>query len=556
MANDLELIIPPGVDLEGEIAALEAVPNYRSSLSSDVLIGAAPHLAIVTFEQFAKVMDMRLPPGTFRHDENSFVNYRHPLVSKWACPRCPSGTYKIHNRFGLMRCSNALNDECNAPNIDFPAADALLIEAVGMLVDEEDAEGFATRAAQRFREVIATAQSDRKQLQERADHLKEEIKSTVRNMNANKNPLVLESLDELNEEYTTELAKLQRQLSGTRSIPENPDPRSSLLDVRRMLDHLCKSGPINYGRDEETLRLKNSLRDLLVAVRATELGDGYYDLEMDFNAAKLIDADGDGWSVETVILRNRLLHHRTQAKSRRADTLAETWRSQRYALTDSEWEARPELPWAFRMFGTDTRLAINTLILMCECNIGKGAACRATDHSVREHKLNVYKGLEEAEVVQEWLRRIRPREHSWWRVCPQGSSFPTLRERLQEVDHPLLHLDRCNPGAPQPISDEEWAGLFPKLVGTPKRRREMRQKFDVFFTILQRGGHIGRYTFHNFVQWMRTAEKSGNVRIVVEHLLAREGKPCPPVPRIPTGTKKRGWFDSARRVLDKPRAPR
>ncbi len=509
-------------DLDDETSEGDEQEHRSSSTAAveeldDYVIVEAPYLRIVEPATFRVANERRLPPGVRRAADT--VNIKHPLLHKIRCAHCDSGWMKI--KWDKLRCSNAIDHgPCDAPTLDLSSAERAMFDCLYQLAEGREGS-YAIKATRRYHEVMAAETLQRQELTVRIRELQTEIRNLA--ISAAKSPVLVMAMNELADEKGLELERKRAALAEFDAMPEEPDPRTALISLKNMLDHVNKEPSIPYDANEETLTLRDALGALIVSVGLKAKPDGKYDLYFSLDGAKAMGRKGK--HIEQIIIKDRVMAWSETSRVRARAVASDAWVARRHHLTDEEWATRPAMPDTERAQGDSLRLVIDIIVYVGECDLrfGKNALVDVMGSTLMK-KISAFRGSRERDILRSWLQSIRPRSHGWACVLPEPKRnvAHTPRHRLVAVEHPFAELRGCVPGAPDTvITDEQWAALKPTIEITGGA---MRRRIGELFAIVRDDGPFWWLGDVNMAAWFHTILISGDFDRITAFFLEQEGR--------------------------------
>ena len=539
------LVLVPEWREDGDPFAVERGPR---GLLDDVVIKEVPHLAIVSLADFSQVAAMRPP-------KNGYVKPKgfqlHPLRDKWVCPRCGRSLHYI-SQPNWLRCSGAITRglarefvTCDAPPIDLAAGESLMFRALETFAPGR-ADNFAAMARARYDEILESAQGDRQQAAERADHLRKEIRDISRELRKEQqNQHVRAALQEDADKLGAELDTLVDSLQDLRTVPDELDPEQSLLNLANMIGMIKTETPFGFGVNVDALQFRNRLHDVIIGVTMVEKGDHRYDVEFRLDGAKALEMKGS--KVEIVRFSDQNLKAGFYDQRRLEAGVERRWQDGEYAISDRQWAKRPPLPLGERTFGPKLRWVVDTMIMTAETGLGTKAVVRLAGRKIHYAQVQLYRASAECEPLRVWLSEARPRKHHYEKM-KAVARVPTLRERMERVSrHPFLELQRVNPSGPSvPLEDHEYEGLTVALNEAGHRcHPSMRPRVNELLELV-RGNHHATWSSITFNAWYDHQMRRGTFIVIVNFLRSLEGLPaCASLPAIPNGRRIKRDADTA-----------
>ena len=513
---------------EGIDLGVQAFIDAADEVLDDFVIFEDTSLRIIDPAEFRAVSETRRS-GERRKFDNT--NMRHPLLEKCVCGH-DDGVLRINGT--AMRCSNAHDHgPCTAPTYDRLTIDKAMISALRQLSSQHEGS-FGLLATQTYEETLATELAYRKGILEDIAALEQSIADNAFKLWKNKD--LAAQMEVLSDQASAELLKKRAQLAELDKEPEPPDPRTSLLELGNMLDQLEGDPNIPYDASEDMLALRDSLGALVHSVRLQPNADGTYDLEFTLDGAKALSRRGSAPTVVTV--RNQHLLWSDNERERALSRFSAAWAAREHSLTDEEWASRPDMPMADLFYGDRLRDALDLLVHIGECHGRLGEELfKRIDSPLTEAQIRHFRGTRERELARDWLRRIRPREHDWICITPEGyrSSY-TLREKMEKVGHQFIDLAGCQPGAPDVVlTDAQWAPLESRLA---TRHPEARRRVSGLFAIVRDDGPHTWTGEKHMSCWIKSICTNGDLLAITEYFHKLEGKKLVgPVPDIPFFTR-------------------
>ena len=514
-------------DVQNDVRYLKDIKT--SPLTSDYIVTPMPHLAIITLDEFAEVLDIakeyRLGPTG-----QTGKGRLHPLVSKWFCPRCGS-MLRLNGASKWLRCEGtnahrlgwSPKPTCDAPPIDLGAAEGLMFRALETFRNGREGS-FSKIARSMYDQVVQDSLSDRRRLDDEIAFRKSKLKSLAEDLDTFRNNRgFVEALMAQANEHNDRLEAAIIELQDLRSIPEESDPETSLLELDNMMAELRTEGPFGFEVNDEALSLRNRLRDLVHAVTMVELGDDRYDVEFQIDVSAVFESKAS--SIERVTFNDVPMKGGNYRTRKRKASIKADVESGKHALSDKEWKSRPPLPCANAQFGGHMRWVLDMLIVIAEWN-GAVSALNYGDARVASRKILYYRRTAETEEVAAWLQRIRPRSHGYRFIRPGDSNMPTLRQRFGE-SHPLMELKRFEESTTQaPLTDDEFESLLKKISVNRNYKMHFRLRVDQLIDMLRRGNSEVYYGRQGLGKWMACNHKRGKFQTMVNFFRMLEGKPA------------------------------
>lgn len=514
-----------------------AIGPKGSALFDDVVVVHVPHLALVDFEDFAKVLAMR------QEIDHSVErrNLKHPLGGKWKCPRCGQTSLKIDGRRGWMRCPGTTSawqvggeNECDAPPIDLAVAERLMFEALESFAEGREGT-FAVVARKRYDEILNSARTERLHLKESAEFYKAEIKKVAVELSRNQpNDYLRASLTELADEHARRLEEVVIRLQEMPLEPDLPDPETSLLELRNMIAAIKERTPFGYGVNKEGLQFRKHLSKMIDEVTMIEKGDDVYDVEFRINMSAAMGMEGH--TIELVRFAEQNMKAGGFKQRRKKAGFAAKWKAGECSISDRAWKKRPDLPEGTKRFGRHLRWVVDTLITAAETRLGTASAAKVCGSVLPDFQLQMYRASAECVMLGRWLQEVRPREHNYKYFRPGRCSAQTLRKRLERVDHPLLHLKRCQlSDTAAPLTDAECEMLWKQLDEVADRYRpSMRARIDQTIDMLRANRYATWMGPQSYRIWFNYQIRRGTLLKIMNFLRGLEGMPpldkLPPIP--------------------------
>lgn len=536
--NENVLVLAPEWSEDGDPFGIDV--RGKRGLLEDVVIKEVSHLAIISLADFSAVAAMRPP-------KNGYVKPKgfqlHPLRMKWICPRC-GGPLHYFSQQHWLRCAGTnargMSTElltCDAPPIDLSAAESLMFRALETFAPGRQGN-FAAMARERYDEVIKAVQGDRLHAAQRADHLRKEIRDISRELRIEQqNKHVRAALQDDADKLGAELDALVETLQDMRTIPDDPDPENSLLELANMIDMLKTETPFGFGVNVDALQFRSRLHEVIMGVTMVERGDDRYDVEFRLDGAKALGVKGS--KVEIVRFSDQNLKAGFYDQRRLAAGVERKWQDGEYAISDRLWTKHPPLPLGEHTFGPDLRWVVDTMIMTAETGLGTKAIVRLAGDKIHYAKVQLYRASAECELLRTWLAGARPRKHQYEKMKSEGR-VPTLRQRMEKAPrHPFLELQRVNPSRSSvPLEDHEYEGLAVALNEAGHRcHPSMRPRVDELLELV-RGNHHATWSSITFNAWYDHQMRRGTFIVIVNFLRSLEGLPaCASLPAIPNGRR-------------------
>jgi DNA invertase Pin-like site-specific DNA recombinase len=508
----------------------------------DFVIYEDPALRIVEPADFRAVNEKRLPPDV--HKAPDTTNKRHPLLEKCQCPHCADGHYRLVG--DAFRCSNALhNGPCPAPTLDRNGLERAMFLGLYQLADDRK-DAFGYLATKTYEEVISAELGYRNNLLQEIAGLEKSIEDNAEV--AWKNPHLRKKMEELADKASDSLDSKRAELVRLDKEPAPPDPRTSLLELRNMLDQVRGDPNIPYDASEDTLALRDALGELVLAVTFTPKESGLYDVHFILNGSQAVARKGRAPTQVTVV--GQQLTWSANQLERKLSKFASEWASGIYSLTDEEWASRPKFRESEPLLGKHMRHVFDMIAHFGEIGIRFGEnTLELVGSPARYADIRTFRASREAILVQAWFNAIRPRQHAWVCFRAEGSRSATLREFMEAVHHPFLDLAGCQPGAPDTVlTNAQWAELSSRLSNPhPYSRR----RINSLFAIVRDDGPMYWTGDFNLAAWFNKARNNGDLLKIVEFFHAQQGKALVyPVPDLPT--RKNGKVSKKRASGESP----
>lgn len=542
LSTDLALL---GPDFFEEGDSFEVGQKKSSGLRDDVIVAHVPELAFIDFADFERVIAMRPKKGNYGSTKDKGYSL-HPLSGKWKCPRCGRFNLNIVPQRQWLRCAGSqprngltlAGMPCDAPPIDLWKADDLLFQALETFGTGRKGN-FAAVARERYDEVLRGARIERQLKKENAEKLRSEIRLASKELAREQvNRHVRAALQEEADRLGDELDKLEADLQDMPAEIDDPDPEGSLLELNNMIEHIRMTTPFGFAVNADALQFRNRLHNVIMCVTMVEKGEDLYDVEFQFNGSAALDQPGQ--MVELVRFADQNLKAGRFRERRKQVTIKQNWDDGRYAISTRAWKTRPSFPLAERMFGKHLRWMVDTMIMTAETGMGTRGVVRLAGEVVPNHTVQTYRSTKECEDLQAWLQEVRPRKHGYGAMKPRRASAHTLRHRMELVDHPMIHLNRCALGAPPgDLTDEEWDRLVPRIPEMSwYHRPAMRERIGETIEMLRCNSYANRSNKVSYRIWLNYQIKRGTFLTIVNFLRELEGLPAvASLPVLPLGSR-------------------
>lgn len=528
-------VLTEDFQFETPVALAESGPGFFD----DVIVVRLPHLEIISEEDFSKVLAMRQPVT----DRAGKPQTRHPLSGKWKCCRCGE-TLRMDVRRRWLRCDGATSawrdgqeNTCDAPPIDLPAAERLMFEALETFAPGRNG-AFTKVARERYDQVIRLAQSERKQLKEDAAYHRGEIKKLVRELvQGQDNRALRESIQEVADEHERILNAIEAKLNDAPVEVDDPDPITSLLELQNMIDAIKQQTPFGFGVNKEALTLRSRLCNVISTVIMSEKGDDVYDIEFVLDRSVAMDITGK--DKEIVRFTDESLKAGSFKTRNKLAGYEAKWKAGKFSISDRAWKKRPMLPLAVKTFGEHVRWMVDTMIATAETGLGTRAVIKLCGALVKDHRVQTYRASEECAMLQQWLNEVRPRNHGYIDMLPTGRA-PTLRGRMEKVDHPILELKRCERSeTPARLSDPECKNLWLILTEVePRYYASMRMRIDQTLEMIRGDKYATWAGPQSYRIWLNYQIRRGTFLKIVNYLRELENMPAVAVlPELPGGRR-------------------